>query len=42
MNYYEFVFNSLSLGLYSVIKTIVISAEIDRRNNNDMKSYIYN
>jgi hypothetical protein len=40
MNYYEIVFNSLSLGLYSVIKTMVISNEIDRKNNEEMKYYL--
>lgn len=40
MNYYEFVFNSLSFGLYSFIKTLVIAHETDKRNNADMKSYL--
>lgn len=41
MNYYEIVFNSLSFGLYSAIKKMVISYETDRRNNDEMKAYVY-
>ena len=40
MNYYEIAFNSLSLGLYSAIKTMVIAHETDKRNNAEMKSYL--
>lgn len=40
MNYYEIAFNSLSLGLYSFVKTMVIAHETDRRNNADMKTYL--
>lgn len=40
MNYYEIVFNSLSLGLYSAIKTMVIAHETDRRINAEMKAYL--
>ena len=40
MNYYEIAFNSLSLGLYSAIKKMVIAHETNRRNNADMKAYL--
>ena len=40
MNYYEIAFNSLSLGLYSAIKTMVTARETNRRNNADMKAYL--
>lgn len=40
MTYSEIALNSLSLGLYSFAKTLVIAHETDKRNNAEMKAYL--
>ena len=40
MTYSEIALNSLSLGLYSFAKTLVIAHETNKKNDTDMKAYL--